>query len=226
MSRRVGGGLVLALALGVGAGRVGAVPKPDARFRLARIRYAGGGDWYSNRTSLPNLLVQIESRLGLPAARDQDVVTLRDTDVFFYPLVYLNGHGNVTLSPREVRTLRSYLDAGGMLWADDNYGMDPSFRRELAKVYPDKKLTEVPFEHPLFHMRYEFPAGLPKIHEHAGGAPRGLGIFDEGRLTVFYSFNTDIGDGLEDPLVHRDPPGVREQAMQMALNVVLYALSH
>lgn len=215
--------LVLMAALG---GALRGAPKPDGKFRLARIRYSGGGDWYSNRTSLPNLLVQLENRAGISTARDQDVVTLRDTDVFFYPLVYLNGHGNIAFSDREVRTLRSYLDAGGMLWADDNFGMDVSFRRELKRVYPDKQLVELPFEHPIFHAMYEFPQGLPKVHEHDGGPPQALGILDEGRLTVLYTFDTDIGDGLEDPLVHRDPPGVRERAMQMALNIVLYALSH
>lgn len=217
--------LVLGLLLG-GVESATAAPRPDGKFRLARLRYSGGGDWYSNRTSLPNLLVQLENRTGLQASRDQDVVTLRDTDIFFYPLAYMNGHGNIALSPREVRNLRTYLDAGGFLWADDNFGMDPSFRRELAKVYPDRKLVEIPHEHPVFHTMYEFPGGLPKIHEHAGGPPQALGILDEGRLTVFYTFNTDIGDGLEDALVHNDPPGIREQAMQMALNIVLYALSH
>jgi hypothetical protein len=217
--------LILCLALG-SPGLLSAAPKPDGKFRLARIRYSGGGDWYSNRTSLPNLLVQLETRAGLTTSREQDVVTLRDTDIFFYPLVYLNGHGNISFSPREVKTLRTYLDAGGFLWADDNFGMDTSFRRELAKVYPEKKLVELPFEHPIFHGKYDFLQGLPKIHEHAGGPPQALGIFDGGRLTVFYSFNTDIGDGLEDPLVHHDPPGSREQAMQMAINVVLFVLSH
>lgn len=203
-----------------------AAPKPDHRFRLARVKYSGGGDWYSNRTSLPNLLVQLENRLGMKVARDQDVVHLKDTEVFYYPLIYLNGHGNILLSPREVEILRAYLDAGGMLWADDNYGMDPSFRRELAKVYPEKKLVDVPHDHPIYHGMYDFEKGPPKIHEHDGLAPRGYGIFDQGRLTVFYTHESDIGDGLEDPRVHGDPPGVREQAMQMAIQVVLYALSH
>ncbi len=203
-----------------------AAPKPDGKFRIARIRYSGGGDWYSNRTSLPNLLSAFEKKLGVASARDQDVVTLKDTDLFFYPLAYINGHGNISLSPREVQTLRKYLDAGGMLWADDNFGMDPSFRRELKKVYPDKSLQEIPYDHPIYHLRTDFTAGPPKIHEHAGGPAQGLGIFVDGRLTVFYSFNTDIGDGLEDPLVHNDPVQTREAALNMALNVLLYALNY
>lgn len=221
--RRAALGLALLLVAGSGAT---AAPKPDGKFRIARLRYSGGGDWYSNRTSLPNLLVQLELRTGMLTARDEDVVTLRDTNVFHYPLVYMNGHGNVQLSRREAEVMRSYLDAGGMLWADDNYGMDASFRRELRKVYPDKELAEVPFDHPIYDQLYRFPSGPPKIHEHDGGPPQGLAIFDQGRITVFYTFDTDIGDGLEDPLVHKDPPQVREAAMKMALNVVLYALGH
>lgn len=221
---RAGLGLAAALALLAACGE--AAPRPDGRFRIARLRYTGGGDWYSNRTSLPNLLRQLETRVGMTSDRDESVVTLRDTEVFFYPLIYLNGHGNILFSRREAETLRSWLDAGGTLWADDNYGMDASFRRELKKVYPDKQLVDVPYDHPIYHQMYDFDAGPPKVHEHDGKPPQGLGIFDEGRLTVFYTYEADIGDGLEDPLVHKDPPAVRERALQMAINIVLYALGH
>lgn len=203
-----------------------AAPKPDGRFHMARLRYAGGGDWYSNRTSLPNLLAQLEARTGLQTARDEDVVSFRDTDPFYYPVIYMNGHGNIAFSRREVEVLRAYLDAGGFLWADDNYGMDPSFRRELRKVYPDKELVDVPYDHPIYHSMYDFERGPPKVHEHDGKPPQGLGIFDQGRLTVFYTYEADIGDGLEDPLVHKDPPEIREAAMRMALNVLVYAMGN
>lgn len=216
--------LVLVLLLALGLAPAHGAPKPDGKFRLARIRYGGGGDWYSNRTSLPNLLTQLEVRTGLACFRDEDVVTLRDANPFYYPILYMNGHGNVLFSDREAKLLRSYLDAGGFLWADDNFGMDPSFRRELKKVYPDEDLVELPFDHPIYHQRYDFPQGLPKVHEHYGGPPKGLGILDQGRLAVFYTYNTDIGDGIEDYEVHKDPPEVREAAMRTALNIVLFAL--
>ena len=162
----------------------------------------------------------------MSVARDQDVVSLKDTDIFYYPLLYLNGHGNILLSSREVENLRRYLDSGGFLWADDNYGLDASFRRELSKVYPNKKLVDVPLDHPIYRGFYEFEKGPPKIHEHNGQPPRGLGIFDEGRLTVFYTYESDVGDGLEDPRVHGDSAGIREKAMRMAIQIVNYVLSH
>lgn len=200
--------------------------KADGCFRIGRVRYGGGGDWYGDPSSLANLLKALEKRLGWAVAEREDVVSFKDDGVFFYPLVYMTGHGELRFTPEEVERIRLYLDNGGFLWADDNFGMDKSFRRELGKIFPDEELVEIPFDHAIYHGLYEFPAGLPKIHEHDGGPPRGLGILRKGRLVLFYSFDTDIGDGLEDADVHGDPPEKREAALRMALNVVSYVLSH
>jgi hypothetical protein len=149
-----------------------------------------------------------------------------DDDLFSHPFVHMTGHGNVRFSDEEAERLRWYLAHGGFLFADDNYGMDESFRREMRRVFPDEELVEVPFDHDLYHSVYDFPAGPPKIHEHHGGPPKGLAIFHDGRMVVFYTYNTDIGDGLEDADVHGDPAEVREEALRMAVNVVAYALTH
>jgi len=192
---------------------------------IARVHYEGGGDWYANPSSLPNLLSEISQRSTIRVADRPVEVRLTDPDLPDYPYLYLTGHGNVSLSDREVEALRRHLRAGGFLHADDNYGLDSSFRREIARVFPDEVLTDVPLDHPVYTIRYAFPDGLPKIHEHDGLPAQGLGIFLEGRLTVFYSYQSDLGDGWEDAAVHRDPPEVREQAIRMGVNLFLYALS-
>jgi hypothetical protein len=193
---------------------------------VAQLKYRGGGDWYANPSSLPNLLAVVRSRTRVEVAEKPATVSLTDDELFLYPLVYMTGHGQVTLSDDEAANLREYLDRGGFLWADDNYGMDRSLRAEIAKVFPDEPLVELPFEHPVYHAFYEFPDGLPKIHEHDGGPPHGYGVFRNGRLVLFYSFNTDIGDGMEDGEVHNDPPEKHEQALRMGVNVVVYALTN
>ena len=201
--------------------------EPAAGFVVARLKYDGGGDWYSNPSSLPNLARALRDRTPVRVDRlDEARVSLTDEDLFNYPFLYMNGHGNVHFSDSEVDRLRRYLVAGGFLFADDNYGMDESFRRELSRVFPDRELVEVPFEHPIYHSFYSFPGGPPKIHEHDGRLPQGFGIFDGSRLVVFYTYEADIGDGLEDPEVHHDPPEKREAAMRMAINVAVYALTH
>ena len=196
-------------------------------FVVARLKYDGGGDWYGNPSSLPNLARALRERTPIPIDRiDEARVSPKDDDLFNYPFLYMNGHGNVHLGDAEVDRLRHYLSSGGFLFADDNYGMDASFRREIAKVFPDRPLVEVPFDHPVYHCFYELPNGPPKIHEHDGLPPKGYGIFDGDRLVVYYTYQSDIGDGIEDPDVHRDPPEKREAAMRMAINVVVYALTH
>lgn len=192
---------------------------------IARLRYDGGGDWYANPSSLPNLLVEIRERTGVPVAAQPEEVGLTDPDLADHPYLYATGHGNMSLSPLEVERLRGYLRAGGFLHVDDNYGLDESFRREIARAFPDTPLAEVPFDHPVYHMQYDFPNGLPKIHEHDGEPAQGLGIFLDGRLTVFYSYQSDLGDGWEDAAVHGDAAEVREQAFRMGVNLFLYALS-
>jgi hypothetical protein len=202
-----------------------AAPGPG-ELQIARLKYRGGGDWYSDPTSLPNLQAAVERDLGIPAAEEEARVAIMDENLFAYPFVYMTGHGKVRFSEEEAARLRNYLRGGGFLWADDNYGMDEHFRREIRKVFPEEELVELTFSHPIYHAVYEFPRGLPKIHEHDGGPPHGYGIMDGDRLVVFYTFNTDIGDGLENPEVHGDPPEKRTQAMRMALNIVAYAMTH
>ena len=209
-------------------GPVAAAIEPAASadgFTIARLKYDGGGDWYGNPSSLPNLARALRDRTTVPVDRDDEVrVSILDPDFFNYPFAFMNGHGTVRFSDTEAARLRQYLLSGGFLFADDNYGMDESFRREMARVFPDRPLVEVPFRHPIYHSYYELPAGPPKVHEHDGKPPQGFGIFDGDRLVVFYTYQSDIGDGIEDAEVHKDPPEIREQAMQMAINTVVYAL--
>ena len=199
-------------------------PAPLDSIGIARLQYEGGGDWYANPSSLPNLLSAIRERSGISVSRSEVSVRALDPSLSDHPYLYMTGHGNVAFTPSERTALRSYLLGGGFLHADDNYGLDESFRREMAEIFPDAELTEIPPDHPIFHVFYEFPDGVPKVHEHDGGAPQAFGIFYEGRLVVFYSFESDLGDGWEDESVHEDPPETREQALRMGVNLFLYAL--
>ena len=204
------------------------VPGPGASAQsplsIGRLHYDGGGDWYANPSSLPNLLRAIAERTTIPVTARERVVTLRDADLWQTPYLYMTGHGNLRWSEDELVILRRYLQQGGFLHADDNYGMDESLRRELKRLFPDRPLIEVPVDHPIYHLIYDFPQGLPKIHEHDGKPAQGFGIFIEGRLAVFYSYQTDLGDGWEDPEVHRDPPDKREAALRMGVNLFAYAV--
>ena len=192
---------------------------------VGRLHYDGGGDWYANPSSLPNLLRAIRERTSLQTTDRERVVRLTDPSLSAVPYLYMTGHGNVLFSPEDARLLRRHLEQGGFLHADDNYGMDVSFRREIAKVFPDRPLADVPADHPVYHLVYDFPNGPPKIHEHDGLPARGLGIFVGGRLAVYYSYQADFGDGWEDPAVHHDPEPVREQALRMGVNLFVYAVS-
>lgn len=204
-----------------------AAPPPGARdFSIARLKYGGGGDWYEDRTSLTNLLKALGERTSIPVAAEKEaVVEPGAAAIFQYPFVFACGHGNIKFTDAEIRNLRLYFESGGFLWVDDDFGLDASFRREMKRVFPDAPLIELPFSHPIYHQLYDFPHGLPKIHEHDGGPARGFGIVHGGRLVVFYSFDTDLGDGLEDEEIHHDPPDKREAALRMALNIVHFALS-
>jgi len=197
---------------------------PADSITVTRLHYDGGGDWYGNPSSLPNLLAAIHDRTGLPMASRESTVTLLDPGLRDHPYLYMTGHGNVHFSAEECAALRSYLLAGGFLHADDNYGMDESFRREIAKVFPDEQLLELPPSHPVFHSFYELPDGIPKIHEHDGKRPQALAIIHDGRLMVLYSYESDLGDGWEDPDVHKDPPEIREAAIRMGVNIFVYVL--
>ena len=197
---------------------------PDSTITIARLRYEGGGDWYANPSSLPNLLERIRTDTGLPVEAREATGTLTDPRLRDFPYLYMTGHGNVSFSPEEKSALREYLLAGGFLHVDDNYGLDESFRREIAVVFPDRELVEIPPEHPVFHAFHSLPQGLPKIHEHDGGPPQAFGLFDQGRLMLFYSYESDLGDGWEDPEVHEDPPDIRDQALRMGVNLFIHAV--
>jgi hypothetical protein len=188
------------------------------------LKYDGGGDWYSDPTSLPNLLKFFKEQTGVPAVDREAVVEPSDPAIFNYPYLYLTGHGRIDFSEEDARNLRRHLTSGGFLHVDDNYGLDQHFRREIKKVFPDKELKEVPFSHPIYHSFFDFPNGPPKIHEHDGKPPQGFGIFYEGRLVVYYTYESDLGDGWEDPEVHGDPEEVRMQALKMGVNIIVYAL--
>lgn len=193
---------------------------------VVRIKYNGGGDWYGNKTTFINVFEKMQNTTGIKCAYKEAAYALENDEFFNYPIAYISGHGNIKFNDIEVIKLRKYLTSGGFLFADDDYGMDLSFRREMKKVFPELKLIELPFHHKIFHQFYNFPNGLPKIHEHDGGPPKGLGLIYEGRLVVFYSFNTDLSDGCENAEIHNDPPEKRRQALNMTMNVILYALEN
>lgn len=213
-------------ALGLAFAAPAAPVDPAPVMTIGRLHYDGGGDWYANPSSLPNLLSAIRSRTRLRVAVEEKVVTLSDDDLWNVPYLYMTGHGNVRWSDRDLGTLRRYLQQGGFLHADDNYGMDASIRRELARLFPDHPLVEVPLQHPIYHLVYDFPKGMPKIHVHDGKPAQGFGIFLEGRLVVFYSYQSDLGDGWEDPQVHHDTPEKREAALKMGVNLFAYAAGY
>ena len=194
------------------------------KFTIARLKYDGGGDWYSDPSSLPNLLKFIKENAPIDAYPEEIRVSIMDNDFFSYPYLYMTGHGNIKFSDEEVLRLRRYLQSGGFLHADDNYGMDKSFRREIKRVFPNNELIELPFNHPIFRIFYDFPEGLPKIHEHDGKPSRGFGIFYKGRLIIFYTYECDLGDGWEDPEVHGDPEEKRQAALKMGTNIILFSL--
>jgi hypothetical protein len=201
-------------------------PSEEPSLRLALLKYNGGGDWYANPTSLNNLAEYCNSTLGTEINPDYATVEVGSADLFNYPFVHLTGHGNIVFSSAEAENLRNYLIGGGFLHADDNYGMDPYIRVALKKVFPELQLVELPFEHEIYHQKYNFPSGLPKVHEHEGKAPQGFGLIWEGRLVCFYSYESDLGDGWEDPEVHNDPAEVREKALQMGANILSYAFKY
>ncbi len=192
---------------------------------LAKLQYRGGGDWYSNKTALPNLIAFCNRNLSTEINREEDIVEVSSPDIFQYPYVYMTGHGNVVFSDAEAENLRNYLKSGGFLHIDDNYGLDPFIRVEIKKVFPNLDFVEIPFDHPIYHQKYDFPKGLPKIHEHDGKPAQGFGIFHEGRLVCFYSYESDLGNGWEDPSIHKDPEAVRQQALQMGANIIAYVFT-
>ncbi len=195
---------------------------PAPALKLALLKYHGGGDWYANPTSLPNLARFCNQYLGTNFDPDYATVEVGSAELFNYPFVHMTGHGNVVFSDAEAENLRNYLIGGGFLHIDDNYGMDPFVRPAMKKVFPELSFIELPFEHPIYHQAFEFKNGLPKIHEHDGKPPQGFGLFWQGRLVCFYTYECDLGDGWEDPEVHNDPPEVRRQALEMGANIIQF----
>ncbi len=193
---------------------------------LAVLKYKGGGDWYSNPTALPNLISFCNKHIETKIEKQPHTVETGSVDIFQFPFVHMTGHGNVFFDESDAKNLRNYLISGGFLHIDDNYGMAPFLKKELKKVFPDKDLVELPQSHPIFNIAFKFPNGLPKIHEHDGKRPQALGIFHEGRLLLLFTFESDLGDGWEDPEVHNDPEDVREKALKMGANIVKYAFEH
>jgi len=194
--------------------------------QLALLKYKGGGDWYANPSSLPNLIAFCNEYLNMDLNKDYQTVEPGSPDIFNYPLLHMTGHGNVVFSTQEADNLREYLISGGFLHIDDNYGMDPYIRPEMKKVFPELDFMELSFDHPIYHQKYEFKDGLPKIHEHDKKPPQGFGLIYEGRLICFYTYECDLGDGWEDTAVHNDSREKRIEAFKMGANIIQYVFSN
>lgn len=193
---------------------------------ITRLHYDGGGDWYANPSSLPNLINFIAENTNIPMDHEEYRVKLSDTDLYNHPYLYMTGHGNVRFSNEEVHKLRDFLSSGGFLHADDNYGMDESFRREMKQVFPNKEWVDLPHDHPLFSSYFSFSKGLPKIHEHDSKPPQALALFHHGRIVVIYTYESDLGDGWEDLDVHKDGASKHRAALEMGTNILIYAFTH
>jgi hypothetical protein len=193
---------------------------------IARLKYPGGGDWYWGSSALPNLTTFIRQNTNIPIAKEEVRIDLSDPQLFNYPFLYMTGHGNVNFRAEDIEVIRKYLSAGGFLLANDSYGLKKAFLREMKKLFPDQDPREIPFNHGIFDCYYRFPNGLPKIHKHDGKPPQLFGWFIGDRLAVVLTFESDIGDGWEDPQVHNDPPEKRTEALQMGTNVLIWALMH
>ncbi|MCB9016800.1 MAG: DUF4159 domain-containing protein [Lentimicrobiaceae bacterium] len=198
---------------------------PPASYQIALLKYRGGGDWYANPTSLTNLIDFCNRNLKTNIDKDYATVDAGSTDIFNYPFVHMTGHGNVVFDEQEAGNLRNYLMAGGFLHIDDNYGLDQYIRPMMKKVFPELDFIELPFNHPIYHQKFQFPNGLPKIHEHDNKPAQGFGLIWEGRLVCFYSYECDLGDGWEDRAVHNDPEENRQKALRMGANMIQYVFS-
>lgn len=199
---------------------------PPPTVKIAKLKYSGGGDWYANKTSLPNLIRFCNQNIGTGIVAEEDIVEVGSPDIFNYPFIHLTGHGNIVFSNQEAQNLRNYLIAGGFLHADDNYGLDKFFRREMKKVFPELDFVELPFSHPIYHQKFSFNNGLPKVHEHDGKPAQGFGLIYKGRLVCFYSYECDLGNGWEDQETYNDPEPIRQKALQMGANIIQYVFSN
>jgi hypothetical protein len=217
---------MIALA-GVSYTQQDGVNKLSSSFKIVRLQYSGGGDWYNDPSAEVNMMDYLKKNTVIDVDEPKFYsVDIASDDIFNYPFILITGHGNISFSDSEVKRLREYLERGGFLYADDDYGMDEAFRREMKKVFPDQEMKELPFDHKIYSSHFSFPKGLPKIHEHNGKPPQGFGYFINGRLCVYYTYETNISDGWADPREHDDPPEKREEALKMGTNIIVYALNN
>ncbi len=198
----------------------------ESDFIFARLKYSGGGDWYNDPSSDVNLLKFVQQQTNISVNPNYHFVDLASDEIFKYPVVWLTGHGNVSFSKKEITNLRAYLENGGFLYIDDDYGLDPYIKKELKKVFPNQEFIELPFNHKIYNSHFDFSKGLPKIHEHDKQNPQGFGMYVNGRLAIYYTYECNLGDGWADPSVHNDPQEVRENALKMGTNIIVYALSN
>jgi hypothetical protein len=193
---------------------------------VAILKYNGGGDWYANPTAIPNLIEFTNTNIKTNIGNNPQDVAINSEDIFNYPIIFMTGHGNVLFSDDEANNLRNYLISGGFLHVSDNYGLDKFIRRELKKVFPKLEFKEIPTNHPIYNQTFKFPNGVPKIHEHDKKPAQGFGLFYEGRLVVFYDYETDLSDGWEDEVIHNNPKKIREKALKMGANIIEYAFTN
>jgi len=217
--------VLIILLAGLAAETHGQAQKPSSAFRIGRVKYAGGGDWYNDPSAEVNLLRFAQRQSSLDAEAAYNAVEVGSEQLFSYPFLFLTGHGNISFSERDVKNLRTYLENGGFLYADDDYGMDRSFRREMKKVFPDQEFAELPFTHRLYQTPFGFPGGPPKTHAHDEKPPKGYGLFVKGRMVVFYTVESNPSDGWADPEVHGDTPEKREEALRFGTNILVWALT-
>jgi hypothetical protein len=217
--------LFLALLLGTGT-VIAQSGNVTSAFAITRLKYTGGGDWYNDPSAEVNLLTFVHNVTGIATDPRYQFVDIADDRLFSHPFLFMTGHGNITFSDAEAKRLRTYLENGGFLYADDDYGMDKAFRREIKKVFPGDDLVEIPFSYGLYHCQFEFPNGVPKTHEHNGKPPQGFGIFLHGRLVLYYTYESNPSDGWADPEVHGDPEAKRQEALRFGTNIVVWVLTH
>nr|WP_293840159.1 DUF4159 domain-containing protein [uncultured Arsenicibacter sp.] len=213
---------IVCLLIGLQLMAIGSV-LAQASYKIAKLKYSGGGDWYANKTSMPNLIRFANQNLRMNIFPEEDIVEPGSPDIYSYPFIHMTGHGNVVFSDAEAQNIRRYLLSGGFLHVDDNYGLDKYIRREMKKVFPELNFVELPYNHPVYNQKFKFPNGLPKVHEHDGKAPQGFGLIYQGRLVCFYSYECDLGNGWEDQSVYNDPENLRQLALRMGANLLQYA---
>lgn len=218
--------ILISLPLILGASPFSALAQENGSFRIARIKYRGGGDWYNDPSSLTNMINYLKKYVSTDLDVQYDDISIGSPDLFKYPFAFMTGHGNITLNEAEIENVRKYLDNGGFLYIDDDYGFDKYVRKILKEIFPGTKMVELPFSHPIYHQVFDFPNGCPKIHKHDGKPAQGFGIYRKGRLVLYYTYQTNLADGWADPEIHKDPQVIRQKAFKMGVNLFVYALTN